>query len=110
MSTLESLVITLVICFVAFEVIEHVVLPLFWFAARGRQKPASGRAATTGKTGVVRRWAGNEGQIEIQGELWRAVSDGSLPIGCKVVVQSIEGLTLKVRLREMSPPDASSGS
>ena len=42
-------------------------------AARRRQV-ASGREALSGRTGVVRSWTGEDGQVFVDGALWRARS------------------------------------
>jgi membrane-bound ClpP family serine protease len=50
-----------------------------------------------GQTAVARGPLEREGQVSIQGELWRAVSEGE-PIadGAPVRVVGVEGLTLRV--------------
>jgi membrane-bound ClpP family serine protease len=50
-----------------------------------------------GKIGKIQHWQENEGQVFVNGELWRAVSDVPLLGGHKIVVQSVEGLTLRVK-------------
>ncbi len=73
-------------------------------AARRRQV-ASGREALSGRTGVVRTWTGDGGQVFVDGALWRARSswmeeDDELDAGDAVVVERVSGLTLAVRRAE----------
>jgi membrane protein implicated in regulation of membrane protease activity len=37
-----------------------------------------------------------EGQVKLQGEIWRAVTDRPLPDGTPVRVVSVDGLTVRV--------------
>jgi membrane-bound ClpP family serine protease len=73
-------------------------------AARRRQI-ASGREALSGRTGVVRSWTGEGGQVFVDGALWRArcspiEEDHELDAGDAVVVERVSGLTLAVRRAE----------
>jgi membrane-bound ClpP family serine protease len=73
-------------------------------AAR-RLRAASGREALSGRTGVVRSWTGEAGQVFVDGALWRArrcwAEDGEeLGVGDAVVVERVNGLTLGVRRAE----------
>jgi membrane-bound serine protease (ClpP class) len=66
---------------------------------------ASGREALTGRCGVVRRWQDGDGQVFVDGALWRARpswpdSDDELAVGDAVVVERVSGLTLGVRRAE----------
>jgi membrane protein implicated in regulation of membrane protease activity len=73
-------------------------------AAR-RRRIASGREALSGRTGVVRSWAGDGGQVFVDGALWRArcsaiEDEADLDAGDAVVVERVSGLTLAVRRAE----------
>ena len=80
------------------------------FAARKalearRLRSASGRDALTGRCGVVRRWQNGDGQVFVDGALWRARpswpdSEEQLSAGDAVVVERVSGLTLAVRRAE----------
>lgn len=37
------------------------------------------------------------GQVKIEGEIWRANSDKTIDVGKEIVVESVSGVTLKVR-------------
>jgi membrane-bound ClpP family serine protease len=73
--------------------------------ATRRLRLASGREALTGRCGVVRRWQDGDGQVFVDGALWRARpswpdSDEQLAAGDAVVVERVNGLTLAVRRAE----------
>ena len=62
-----------------------------------RQPAATGAEGLLGETGVARTLLDPEGQVLVQGEIWRAVAQPP-PIGAgePVRVVGLEGLTLKV--------------
>lgn len=62
-----------------------------------KRRPMLGTSGMIGQTAVARGPLEGEGQVAVQGELWRAVADGG-PIedGAAVRVVAVEGLTLKV--------------
>jgi membrane protein implicated in regulation of membrane protease activity len=73
--------------------------------ATRRLRLASGREALTGRCGVVRRWQDGDGQVFVDGALWRARpswpdADEQLSAGDAVVVERVSGLTLAVRRAE----------
>ena len=73
--------------------------------ATRRLRSASGRDALHGRCGVVRRWENGDGQVFVDGALWRARpswpdSDEQLTPGDTVVVERVSGLTLGVRRAE----------
>jgi membrane-bound ClpP family serine protease len=80
------------------------------FAARKaldarRLRSASGREALAGRSGVVRSWQNGDGQVFVDGALWRARpswpdSEEQLAAGDAVVVERVSGLTLAVRKAE----------
>ena len=94
---LETIIILIIICFIIFELIEHVLIPFFWFVLKGRKKSYHGVMGMIGKVVEVRRWNNTEGQVLVNGELWRAVCDVPLTQGSKAVILDIEGLTLKLK-------------
>jgi membrane-bound ClpP family serine protease len=70
-----------------------------------RLRSSSGREALTGRCGVVRRWQNGDGQVFVDGALWRARpswpdSEEQLTPGDAVVVERVSGLTLAVRRAE----------
>ncbi len=62
-----------------------------------RTVPMGGMEGLIGETGVVEKNIDPEGIIFVHGEYWKAEADERLEKGEKVVVEGIEGLTLKVR-------------
>jgi len=70
-----------------------------------RLRSPSGRDALSGRCGVVRSWQNGDGQVFVDGALWRARpswpdSDDRLTAGDRVVVEGVSGLTLAVRRAE----------
>jgi membrane-bound ClpP family serine protease len=73
--------------------------------ATRRLKAASGREALSGRTGIVRSWNGEGGQVFVDGALWRARQSWpddpeEINAGDAVVVERVSGLTLGVRRAE----------
>jgi len=93
---IKTIILTLAIGFVLFELIEHVVFPLFWFIMDRKRKSVCGLSGMLGKVGEVKQWKKNEGKVFVNGELWKAVSDVPLLPGDRVVIQKVVGLTLEV--------------
>jgi membrane-bound serine protease (ClpP class) len=70
-----------------------------------RRRVSSGREGLSGRPGVVRNWSGPDGQVFVDGALWRARrswadEEGALEEGDPVVVERVSGLTLGVRRAE----------
>jgi len=64
----------------------------------------TGESAMVGRLGVARSALAPEGQVMIDGELWRAVSqDGTVAAGESVKVAAIDGLTLRVTRSAQRP-------
>jgi membrane-bound ClpP family serine protease len=68
-------------------------------------RPRSGREALSGRLGVVRNWSDADGQVLVDGALWRARQscpddEPALHAGDPVVVERVSGLTLGVRKAE----------
>jgi len=99
---LETIIIVIIICIIVFEGIEHVAIPLFWFILKGRKKSDYGVPGMIGKVVEIKQWNNTQGQVLVNGELWRAVCDVPLSQGHKAVILDIEGLTLKLKPFENS--------
>jgi membrane protein implicated in regulation of membrane protease activity len=41
-----------------------------------------------------------DGEVQWQGEIWHAVSNRPLMLGDEVIIEEVEGLTLRVRVSE----------
>ena len=65
-----------------------------WWSQRRRS--AVGVGTLVGKRGVAVGDLGPEGQIRVDGEIWRARCSGRCDAGAYVIVRSVEGLTLVV--------------
>jgi membrane-bound serine protease (ClpP class) len=68
-------------------------------------RPRTGREALVGHVGVVRSLSGSEAQVFLDGSLWRAEPDAvhgeeDQHEGERVVVERVNGLTLRVRRAE----------
>jgi membrane-bound serine protease (ClpP class) len=67
------------------------------FAVRAhKRKVTTGDKGIMGETGVARTDLDPEGDVFVQGEIWKAEADQSISKGDKVMVTGVEGLTLKV--------------
>ncbi len=95
---MKTIILTLIVIFVVFEVIEHIVLPLLSFGMKRNKKPMNGQAGMIGRVVEVKEWNNTEGQVSVNGELWRAESSTPLAPSSKAVIQDISGLTLKVEM------------
>jgi membrane-bound serine protease (ClpP class) len=84
-----------------------VVLAVSKVRAAGRRRARCGAEGLVGRLGVVRRPLDPQGQILVEGALWRArrswaEEDEPPPAeGDPVVVDHVEGLTLSVRRAEL---------
>ena len=96
MDGVKNLLILIGIAVILFEVVEHVVLPLFWLLKDRKKLSVCGATGMLGKVGEVKDWQGTEGKVFVNGELWRAVSDDPILPRDKVIIKKLKGLTLKV--------------
>lgn len=94
---MKNIVVTLVIAFIVFEIIEHVAFPLFWLVKNRKKKSVCGVAGMLGRVVEVKQWEEAEGRVFVNGELWSAISDVPLMKGNKAIIESVEGLTLRVK-------------
>jgi membrane-bound serine protease (ClpP class) len=72
-----------------------------------RQRVRAGPESLLGHVGVVRTWAGVSGSVMVDGALWRArrsaiddADEEDLRAGDEVVVDHLDGLTVRVRRAE----------
>ena len=93
---LETIII-IIICFIVFELIEHVFIPLIWFIKDRNKRSNYGVTGMIGKVVEIKRWDKTEGQILIHSELWKAVCEVPLSVGGKAIIQDVEGLTLRLK-------------
>lgn len=93
---MKSAMIMLAVGFLLFEFMEHVVFPLIWFMKDRKRRSVCGVTGMLRKVGEIKYCQESEGQIFVNGELWRAVSDFPLSAGDRVVIQNVDGLTVSV--------------
>jgi membrane protein implicated in regulation of membrane protease activity len=84
-----------VVAVIVAAVIDIAETGLFlWWSQRRRAKV--GIEALVGREAVVLSDLGPEGQVKVDGEIWRARCDERCDPGARVVVREIDGLTLLV--------------
>jgi membrane-bound ClpP family serine protease len=98
---MENVVIALAIGFVVFEIVEHIVFPVFWSVKHRNLKSICGVTGMLGKVGQVKHWQKGEGKVFVNGGLWSAVSDDALLPGDKAVIEQVNGLTLTVKAHKV---------
>jgi len=96
MKTMKVLLL-LLLCVVLFEFFEHLILPLLWLAFGKRRPHLTGAEGLLGKTAIVNNWKVTDGKVFVDGELWKAVGCGSYSAGDKAVIESVEGLVLRLK-------------
>jgi membrane-bound ClpP family serine protease len=101
---LQDFLVTLVLAVIAFELIEHVLVPIFWFLVKGRKKSDYGIGEMKGQTVEIQYWGDKSGIVLFHAERWQAVSEKPMQPGEKAIVEEISGLTLKVK-PYMDPPE-----
>ena len=94
---IKTMIVTLVVGVIIFEVLEHLILPLVWVLMRRRTPPRIGTESMLGKVVEVREWKGHEGKVTVNGELWNAVCDVPIMAGYKATIESIRGLVLQIK-------------
>ncbi len=100
---MKSALITIFICIVVYEIIEHLILPLFWMIRYRKRKSSGGPSGMIGKKCLVKKWDGDSGKVQVGSELWDAMGPSQLLPGDEVVVQDLKGLTLRVSASEKVP-------
>lgn len=93
---MKNVIITLIIAFLLFELIEHVVFPLIWFIKDRKKRSNFNVNGMIGKVVEIKQWDNTQGRVSFNGELWRAVGDTPLKKGEKGVIVDVEGLTVRV--------------
>jgi membrane-bound serine protease (ClpP class) len=84
-----------IVAVVAAGVLDVAETVLFIWWSRRRQATV-GVGTLVGKPGVAVGHLWPEGQVKVDGEIWRARCDGGCDAGTRIVVRSVEGLTLVV--------------
>ena len=69
----------------------------YWKGFQAQRQPLiMGRKVMIGEGAKVVKMEGDEMEVEYRGEIWKAVSAQSLRTGQQVVIEKVEGLTLRV--------------
>jgi membrane-bound serine protease (ClpP class) len=90
----------LVAAYILFELVEHVVLPLYWVIAKKQKRSPTGESGMVGLIAEVKEWESTKGKVFVHGELWKAESDVSFKPGDEAVIQSVKRLVLRVKRPE----------
>ena len=69
----------------------------FWIRVSRRLRPSTGAEALVGAPGVAASDCRPEGTVRVLGELWGAACAAGVSAGEPIVVESVSGLTLRVR-------------
>ncbi len=93
---MKTVLIALVIGYVIFELVEHLVLPLVFSLKSRKKRSACGVTGMIGKVVEVREWNRERGQVFFNGELWNAVSEVPLSPRSRAVIEEVKGLVLKI--------------
>jgi membrane-bound serine protease (ClpP class) len=72
-----------------------------------RQQVRTGSEGLINKRGVARTSLDPHGKVFVHGEIWDAVSDGTVESGDEVAVVAVDGLTLRVRSLAPATPERS---
>ncbi len=62
-----------------------------------RRRVVTGIEDLIGQTATIIEWDGGRGYVQVDGERWQAICDEDVTIGDEVIVDSVEGLVLRVR-------------
>jgi membrane-bound serine protease (ClpP class) len=73
------------------------VVEITWGIRLARRRSSVGAQTLISREAVVVRALAPSGQVTIDGERWQAHSATPAPVGARVVIERIDGLTLEVR-------------
>jgi membrane-bound serine protease (ClpP class) len=74
-----------------------VTLAIYWKIIKAqREAPVMGKRAMAGRRAIVVETRGRDAEVEYDGEIWQAVSVHPLEQGQQVMIESVEGLVLRV--------------
>ena len=107
---MQSILITLLICLVIYEIFEHLILPLFCMLRYCKRKSSGGSFDMIGKKCMVVKWYGNNGKVKVGSELWNATCQLPLIPGDEAIVQGLEGLTLRLSAPRKPPESRGKGT
>jgi membrane-bound serine protease (ClpP class) len=82
-----------------------ITITLFFIFAIGfvlrahRKKPSTGKEGLVDEEGITIEALNPTGQIEIHGEIWKAISDERIKKGQRVIVQEVDSKHLRLKVR-----------
>jgi membrane-bound serine protease (ClpP class) len=88
------------IAVVALAAVVEVAELAFWLRFLRRYRVSTGAEALVGESAEVIQACEPLGRVRLHGELWAARSAEPLPVGARVRVTAVDGLTLEVRADE----------
>ncbi len=88
--------IALLIVFATYEIIEHIIFPVWWTIRMRGRKSNFGPDSMIGRKCVVKQWDGQCGKVLVGSELWNAYGDMPMAPESEVIVRDIDGLALRV--------------
>jgi len=104
---LKEIIFALVVGFLLFEFMEHVVFPFVWSFYQSKKRSPCDVSSMTGEVGEVREWEDRDGKVFINGEIWNARSDTPLSKGDKAVIERVAGFVLTVkRVPSLTHPES----
>ena len=95
--TIETFVYFILIVFVVYELIEHVIIPVLGCFLGRRTAHRRPDNEMVGKRATVIEWKAGKGLVRVNGEYWQAYGPRSLSPESLVIIENIEGLKLRVR-------------
>jgi len=90
---------------IAFEIVEHAVVPLIWSVRQRRRGRSDPWEALNARRVEVATWSHGQGQVLVGSERWSAQGPSDLTPGEEVVVLDHEGLVLFVDRPDQRPAD-----
>ena len=86
----------LIVGFLLFEVIEHILFPLVSSFVVRKRRSRCGIDGMLGRVVEVKKWCNGQGRVLVDGELWKATSCDPQRPGDRAVVEGVDGLVLRI--------------
>ena len=75
----------------------YLFLQFYIFQLGGGAKKQGGADGMLGEIGIVKETLNPHGRVLVHGELWKAKCEGKIMEGEHVIVESVEGLKVRVK-------------
>jgi len=92
----KKLLLGIIVAVFAYEICEHVIVPLLFRWKMRSRSPLTGLESLVGKTAQVANWADGTGTVLVEGERWKAESAARISPGDRVRITEARSLTLTV--------------